>query len=109
MSVPGGALILQLFDEAADSIEHHLRLIAVRRMTAVGELNEIKTLYVRRISFQRRYLRRRAVLVVLAENGQDWATNAGKIAFDRPGFEFRVEPYVSPAPEHAVHVVVIAG
>src|SRR5438105_281711 len=100
--------IFELVDEPYDRFEHDRRLVAVRRMPAIGEPQIIEALGVGRVALDQVDLSLRAVLVVLAENRKDGAADAGQVTLDRPGLEVGMEPDVPPPPEDGVDVLVMA-
>ncbi len=93
--------------EIGDGVDHRLRLVALRAVAAVGELeqparwadpggNAVELLH-------------RAVLVVVALDREHRAANLRQLGLDVPVAELRIEPAVVPAEKGAVGIVVHAG
>ena len=73
-------LILEIVDEPDDRFEHDRRLVAVRRMTAIGEPQIIEALGVGRVALDHIDLSLCAVLVVFPKDREDRGADAGKIS-----------------------------
>src|SRR5205807_5620196 len=95
-------LIFEIVYEPDDRFEHDRRLVAVRRMTAIGEPQIIEALGVGRVALDHIDLSLCAVLVVFPKDREDRGADAGKITLDRPGPEVRMQPNVSPTPEDGI-------
>src|SRR5262245_58832433 len=83
-------------DKARDGIDHGVRLILVRRVTAIGERDELD---IGDLRADAPHLLHRTVLVPLALDRKHRTRDARQILLDVPRPEFGVEPDPVPAPE----------
>src|SRR5882762_5603644 len=94
-------------DEARHRLEHHAGLVAVRRVSAVGEAQELdRTAGLPR---DRLELRHRPVFVVETLDREHRATYPRQDLLDVPAAESRIEPDVVPSPERLRRVGMIAA
>src|SRR6185312_8039622 len=93
-------------DEIGDHARQRFGLIAMRRMTAVRKHDDFG---LRRARADAGDLRKRTVFVVLALRREYGALQPAERVHDRKAAEARVEPYVVPAEERRIGIVVIAG
>src|SRR5262249_49776457 len=93
-------------DESRHRLERKRRLIAVRRVLALGKHPPLER--ARDAALDRVELGQRAVLVVCALERRHGRARARQIFLDGPGRKGGSEPDVVPAPERMVGVVVVA-
>src|ERR1700704_4440169 len=94
-------------DEARHRLENHAGLVAVRRVPAVGEAQELDR--AAGLPRDRLELRHRPVLVVEALDREHRAMYPRQDLLDVPAPEVRVQPDVVPPPERLRSVGVIAA
>ena len=99
--VPGDALY-----ESRKGFENSFRLIALRRVTAIGENKNLD--WARSLFCDGFDLRHSSVLVVNTLNHENRARNAREICFDIPVSEVRMKPDVVPSPECASGIAMMA-
>src|SRR5271157_3118816 len=87
-------------------IQRSFRLVAVRRMLAVREHQDLRRWHAR---LCRLHLRDRSVLVLFALNAQDGTPDRRQIFFDVPRSKLRIEPDIVPSPKRCVHLLVVAS
>src|SRR4029078_12672244 len=78
--LPGTRSSRRVLDGAGDRVDDELRLVAVRRMPAIRESQEMKARGIHGVALDRRDLLRRAVLVVLAEDRDHRSADAPQLA-----------------------------
>ena len=92
-------------DKAHHRLDDRLGLVALRRVAAISQPDEVDVRGVLRNSLE---LLHGAVFVVLALDGQYRAGDAGQVLLDVPGGKMRVQPSVVPAAESGIRVGVVA-
>jgi drug/metabolite transporter (DMT)-like permease len=92
--------------EAPGRRDHALRLVAMRRVPAIGQLEPFALRHSARDAVD---LLQRAVFVVEPLHGEQRAADRLDFAFDRPLPERRMQPDAVPAPERRIGIVVVAG
>jgi hypothetical protein len=92
-------------DESGRRLEQRLRLVAVHRVAASVELQQLRLRYPGRDAVD---LRHRSVFVVVSLHREHRAADRGQRGFDVPAAKRGIEPDVVPAPEGGVDVGVMA-
>src|SRR3954464_11357817 len=94
-----------LFNEGLDGRKHFLGLVLERAVPAFGQLEQLAALHPLRGVVE---LRHRAVLVVLALDGEDRTFDTREVLFaDIPADKVRVEPDVRPAIEGFARIAMV--
>src|SRR5438067_7280158 len=90
--------------ECLDACNQGIRLVAVGRVAAVGQFEQLGMRHTARDAAN---LLQRAVFIVQPLHRQKRTADGADLFFDRPVLERRVQPDAVPAPERGVWIVVI--
>jgi hypothetical protein len=94
-------------DEFRDRFQGFFRLILVRRVAAIGQLQQLAG--PAHLPLDRVHLRHRAVLVLLALDRQHRALDRRQVFLDVPLAERRIQPGIRPELEGLGGILVVFG